>query len=205
MAFPWLTLALLTAVGTAHWWVPLGPSPRPLPAAAQPTPVMLPAELAAAAGRPLVLGDRVVMRTTRGDLTLVLFPEEAPTYTRHFLQEVRFGTFDTEGIWRQEPGQYVQLGGPATDVDNAVGTGRYELLPYWFDHNRLPQVAGSVVMNKRFEDDSGRLLRHEYAIVTEAGGYFPGTVIGQVIEGLDAARALRTGDTLEVAADVSER
>lgn len=204
MAFPWVTLALLTAVGTARWWVPLGPSPRPLPAEPQPTPVLLPEELERAAGGPIALGDRVVLRTTQGDITIVLFPSEAPTYTRHFLQEVHFGTFRSEGIWRRDPGRYVQLGSPDTDVDNAANTGRYDLLPNWFDHNRLPLVAGSVVMNKRFEDEHGRMVRHEYAIITGAGGYFPGTVIGHVIDGLEAAGRLQTGDAIAVAVDVTE-
>ncbi|HEY9855623.1 MAG TPA: peptidylprolyl isomerase, partial [Stenomitos sp.] len=146
----------------------------------------------------------VVLRTTQGDITLVLFPDQAPTYTRHFLQEVRFDTFRNEGIWRRDPGGYVQLGGPDTDVANAAGTGRYELMPTWFDHNRLPQVAGSVVMNKRFEDDDGRMVRHEYALITGNGGYFPGTVIGQVLTGLDAAQRLQTGDAVLMAVDVTE-
>lgn len=204
MAFPWLTLALLAAAGTSRWWIPLGPSPRPLPAERQPTPVLLPEALERAAGHPIALGDRVVLRTTEGDVTIVLFPAEAPTYTRHFLQAVHMGTFRMEGFWRTDPGRYVQLGGPETDVDNAAGTGRYDLLPGAFDHNPLPQVAGSLVMNKRFEGDHGRLVRHEYALVTGEGGYFPGTVIGQVIGGLDAARRLETGDALEVAVDVTE-
>lgn len=204
MAFPWLTLALLTAVGTSGWWLPLGPSPRPLPAEQQGTPVLLPEALEQAAGHPLSLGDRVVLRTTQGDVTIVLFPAEAPTYTRHFLTEVHVGTFRNEGIWRRDAGRYVQLGGPDTDVDNATSTGRYDLLPTTFDHNALPQVAGSLVMNKRFEPDHGRLVRHEYALITGAGGYFPGTVIGHVIDGLDAARRLETGDALLVVADVTE-
>lgn len=204
MAFPWLTLALLTAVGTARWWTPLGPTPRPLPSEPQPTSVSLPAALERAAGGRIALGDRVVLRTSQGDITIVLFPEQAPTYTRHFLQEVHMGTFRMEGIWRRDPGRYVQLGGPDTDVDNGADTNRYDLMPTWFDHNALPQVAGSLVMNKRFENEHGRLMRHEYALITGAGGHFPGTVIGHVIEGLDVAQRLQTGDAIEVAVDMTE-
>ncbi len=204
MAFPWVTLAILAAVGSSRWWIPLGPSPRPLPAELQPSPIVLPAELEAAAGHPIALGDRVVLRTTQGDITIVLFPSEAPTYVRHFLQEVHLGTFRSEGIWRRDAGRYVRLGSPDTDWDDAVDTGRYDLLPGWFDYNRLPQVAGSLVMDKDFEDEDGRLVRHSYALITGPGGYYPGTVIGHVIAGLDAAQRLQTGDAIAVAVDVTE-
>lgn len=195
MAVPWLMLVLVGVVATSPLYVKRGPVPAPLPAAPDPS-VVLPAALEKAAGHPLALGSRLRIKTTQGEITVVLFPAEAPTFTRHFLKEVDFGTFTSEGFWRIER-SYVQLGGPDTDVDNGSGTFMYTLMPTTFDHNRLPQVAGALVMDRAFSPDAEpAFVRHRYGIVKEDGAGFPGTVIGQVIEGLEVARRLGPRDAI---------
>jgi cyclophilin family peptidyl-prolyl cis-trans isomerase len=193
MAVPWLMLVLVGVVAASPLYVKSGPVPAPLQAAPDPA-VVLPGALEQAAGHPLALGARLRIRTTQGDMTVVLFPTEAPTYTRHLLEEVAFGTFTSESLWRIAP-SYVQLGGPDVDVDTGSGTHLYTMLPTTFDHNRLPQVAGALVMDRAFAPDvRPRLIRHRYGIVKEDGAGFPGTVIGQVIEGLEVARRLGPRD-----------
>lgn len=193
MAVPWLMLVLLGVVSTSPLVVKSGPVPAPLPGAPDPA-VPLPPALERAAGHPLALGTRLVIRTTQGDIVAVLFPAEAPTYTRHLIKEVDFGTFTSESFWRIER-SYVQLGGPDTDVDNGSSTYAYALMPTTFDHNRLPQVAGALVMDRAFSPDATpAFVRHRYAIVKEDGAGFPGTVVGQVIAGLDVARRLGPRD-----------
>lgn len=195
MVVPWLMLVLVGVVATSPLYVQGGPVPAPLPGALDPT-VALPPALEQAAGHPLLLGTRLRFKTTQGDISVVLFPAEAPTFTRHFLKEVDFGTFTSEGFWRIER-SYVQLGGPDTDVDNGAGTHLYPLMPTTFDHNRLPQVAGALVMDRAFSPDaSPAFVRHRYGILKEDGAGFPGTVIGQVIEGLDVARRLGPRDAI---------
>ncbi|MBO9541235.1 peptidylprolyl isomerase [bacterium] len=195
MVVPWLMLVLVGVVATGPLYVPRGPVPAPLPAVVDPN-VVLPPALEKAAGHPLAIGPRLRIKTSQGDITVVLFPAEAPTYTRHFLKEVEFGTFSAEGFWRISP-SYVQLGGPDTDVDNGSGTYQYALMPTTFDHNRLPQVAGALVMDRQFTPDAEpAFVRHRYGIVKADGAGFPGTVIGQVIEGLDVARRLGPRDAI---------
>ncbi|HEY9898444.1 MAG TPA: peptidylprolyl isomerase [Pantanalinema sp.] len=195
MAVPWLMLVLAGVVAASPLYVKRGPVPDPLPATPDPS-VALPSALEKAAGHPLALGARLRISTTQGAITVVLFPAEAPSYTRHFLKEVDFGTFTSEGFWRIAS-SYVQLGAPDTDVDNGSGTHSYALMPTTFDHNRLPQLAGALVMDRAFSQDATpAFVRHRYGIVKEDGAGFPGTVIGQVIEGLDVARRLGPRDAI---------
>lgn len=204
MAVPWLVLAVLAGSIASPFLLHKGPVPEPLRGMPQPTPVVLPAAYTAAGGHPLTLGDRVLLRTTQGDVTVVLFPDEAPTFTRHFLKTVAWGRLDNEGIGPNSPGRYVELGSPYTDVNTGALTFKYDLMPHAFDTNSLPELPGSLVMNRRFvPQGEGGFVRNEYALITGPGGYFPGVVIGYVVAGLDVASRLGTGQAILVAADVS--
>jgi cyclophilin family peptidyl-prolyl cis-trans isomerase len=204
MAFPWFPVIVGLLASASRFWVHLDPAPRPLPPEPSSAGFVLPPALSAAAHHPIALGDQILFDTSEGTFTVVLFPAEAPTYTRHLLELVNERGFRQEGIWRRQPGDYVELGGPDTDLHTAAFTSTYALLPTSFDTNALPEVMGSLVLNRRIElHGRDQVVRDDYAIVTDPGGYFPGTVIGQVVIGLDVARRLHPGSTLNGAIDLN--
>jgi cyclophilin family peptidyl-prolyl cis-trans isomerase len=65
--------------------------------------------LAAAAEKPRLADERVLLRTNRGDLVLALYPDVAPKHVAQILKLVRLGVYDSTFINRVEPGYVVQL------------------------------------------------------------------------------------------------
>lgn len=166
--------------------------PVPLPLAAEPLEVPLPEAYGAVRS-----GPQIMLLTTRGPVRLVLFSEAAPRFALHLLREVQLGTFTGAWVGRVARGSYVELGDEDLDYDTGGGSHRYELMATAFDHNALPQLAGSVIMERGFSPE--RAVRTRYAIVTADGGYHPGTVVGHVVEGLSAVRDLGTQDRVRLA------
>lgn len=191
MVFPWLAAAILGAGLASSWLWAKGPVPAPLEATTG--EIALPGAYAAV-DHPVATGAEVRLLTSQGEATAVLFPVEAPTYARHFLRQVRWGIFTSAGFERVQPADYVELGGEASDEATGGGTHAYDLLPHSFDFNRLPRAAGALIMDRSFTE--ARTVRTRYAILTAAGGGFPGTVVGQVIDGLDVIRRLSPRDAL---------
>lgn len=175
MALNWLTFTWFLAGLAAPMFLPKAPAPAPLPPMS------------------------VVVETSRGPIAIDLLTEKAPAYTRHFLREVDWGSFRSEGVWKREPGRFVQLGSPATDIHHGPTT--VGQLGRSFETTPGPKLPGSLVMNRRFDTD-GDFIRTEYALITGAEGDFPGAVIGIVTAGMDVARELRQGDVIH---DISIR
>ena len=61
------------------------------------------------AGQPHGPRERVILRTTAGDLLLALYPEVAPQHVGQILELVRLGAYDTVEVFRIVPGFIVQL------------------------------------------------------------------------------------------------
>lgn len=175
MAIPWLMVTWLGLGLASPYFLSKPPAPAPLPSLS------------------------VVLETSRGPITIDLLTLQAPSYTRHFLREVDWGSFRSEGIWRRDPGHYVQLGSPDTDIHSGPTTAGQ--LSVNFETTQGPKLPGSLVMNRRFDPD-GDFIRTEYAIITGPGGYFPGAVIGIVTDGMDIAREMQPGDVIR---DISMR
>jgi cyclophilin family peptidyl-prolyl cis-trans isomerase len=64
---------------------------------------------ARAAQHPRLADERVLLRTSRGDLVLALYPEVAPRHTAQILSLVRLGVYDSTYVYRVEPGFVAQL------------------------------------------------------------------------------------------------
>ena len=64
---------------------------------------------ATGADSPRIGDERVLLRTTRGDLVLAFYPDVAPKHIAQILKLVRMGVYDSTWIQRVEPNYVVQL------------------------------------------------------------------------------------------------
>jgi len=130
------------------------------------------------------------IKTKRGDIVFTFFPEDAPTTVASFMKLARSGFYDGLTFHRVEPGFVIQGGCP-----HGTGTGGpgYHLKAEFNDRRH---DAGAVAMARAQSPDSAgsqfyvcledaHFLDHQY------------TVFGHVREGMDVAKQIRPGDTME--------
>ncbi len=131
---------------------------------------------------------RVRIRTTRGDIYAVLYPDDAPYTVAAFLDLVRAGFYNGLTFHRVVPNFVVQGGDPRGD-----GTGgppftlRSECSPRSFTRGILG-IASSG------KDTEGS----QFFIMHSAAPHLDGryTVFGQVVEGMNIADLLEVGDRI---------
>ena len=130
----------------------------------------------------------VVLRTTRGNIELELWPDQAPATVASFLALARKGTYDNLTFHRVIAGFVSQGGDPRGDGNGGPG---YALPSEW---TRLPYDAGTVGMAHAGKDTGGCqfFLTHRPHPHLD-GGY---TVFGRVTKGLDGVQAMQQGDII---------
>lgn len=128
-----------------------------------------------------------VMKTTRGDITLSLYPKDAPNAVNNFLSKAKAGFYNNLIFHRVED-WVVQGGDPKGD-----GTGG-GLMPT--EINSLPFVAGSLGVARgrdiRISNDS------QFFIVKKDADwlYTQYTNFGIVTKGMDVVDKLEVGDKI---------
>ena len=144
--------------------------------------------------------ERVVLRTTAGDLVLALYPSLAPQHVGQFLELVRLGAYDTVEIFRVVPGFIVQLAEVdsrrlplTTEQRSAIGDIPLEL-------SELLHRRGMLSMARR-EDDSGS-ARTSFSILVGDSPHLDGkyTIFGHVEAGFDVLEEMT-----KVARDENDR
>lgn len=165
-------------------------------------------------------GDEVaVMKTSKGEITIELFGEDAPIHVANFVELARKGFYDKTKFHRFEPGFVVQGGDPQTkdftseEVSQTVaqqqtgqaapnapmfGTGGPGyFIKGEFDPQENPQkhVLGALGMARSQSPDSaGSQFYFALQPLPQLdGGY---TVFGVVTEGQDVMQKLRIGDEI---------
>jgi cyclophilin family peptidyl-prolyl cis-trans isomerase len=128
---------------------------------------------------------RVVLHTSAGDLTLSLFPRQAPRTVEQFLRLARAGVFDTTHLFSIAPGFLVQSSW-AYDRSRRLSEAQRSLI------RRIPLEAGAIKhqrgvlsMSRDAKDpDSGET---SYCIMLGPAPQMDGkyTVFGQVESGFD--------------------
>lgn len=139
----------------------------------------------ASASEPEVSRERVVLRTTAGDLVLVLYRGAAPQHVGQFLQLVRLGAYDTVEIFRVIPGFVVQL----AEVDsrrlpiNAAQAAAIHNLP--LELSGLLHRRGMLSMARRENDTMS--ARTSFSILLGDAPHLNGkyTIFGYVESGYD--------------------
>jgi cyclophilin family peptidyl-prolyl cis-trans isomerase len=59
--------------------------------------------------RPRLADERILLRTTMGDVVLALYPDVAPRHVQQLLELVRLGVYDTSWFFRVDPRFVIQL------------------------------------------------------------------------------------------------
>ncbi len=131
---------------------------------------------------------RVLVMTTKGELTLELFAEDAPLTVENFIGLAKRGFFDDLAFHRVVPNFVVQGGDPRGDGDGGPG---YQIR---CEINERPFLRGSVGMALSGKDTGGSqwFICHLPQPHLD-GGY---TCFGQVVAGLEALDQLARQDRI---------
>ena len=131
------------------------------------------------------------IKTNKGDITVELYPDAAPKTVNNFVFLAQDGFYDGVTFHRVIPGFVAQGGDP-------TGTGRGGP-GYQFEDevegNPHTHEAGSLSMANAGPNTNGS----QFFIVYEPQPHLNGkhTVFGQVVDGMDVARSLEEGDTMQ--------
>lgn len=130
---------------------------------------------------------QVMLETSRGTITVELFPDSAPKTVARFTELARKGFYNGLAFYRVLPRFLVQTGDPSGDGTGGSG----QSLPAEFNDRK--HVAGTVGMARRHDPDSAD---SQFYICLETQPFLDGeyTVFGQVIEGLDLLPKIQERD-----------
>jgi len=134
-------------------------------------------------------GMQAVLETSRGSITLELFPEIAPKTVARFGELVKKGFYNGLTFYRVLPKFLLQSGDPSEDGTGGSG----QSLPAEF--NERKHIAGTVGMARRHDPDSAD---SQFYICLEPQPFLDGkyTVFGQVIEGLELLSKIQERDSV---------
>ena len=144
--------------------------------------------------------ERVVLRTTAGDLVLALYPSLAPQHVGQFLELVRLGAYDTVDFFRVVPGFIVQLG----EVDSRrlplTTEQRSAIRKIPLELSELQHRRGMLSMARREEDPGS--ARTSFSILVGDAPHLDGkyTIFGHVEAGYDVLEEMT-----KVARDKNDR
>lgn len=132
---------------------------------------------------------RVKLTTSRGDVVIELFENEAPQAVANFLTLVKQGYYKDVPFHRVLPGFMAQGGDP-------TGTGRggpgYSIRCECFGPNYRKHFRGSLSMAHAGRDTGGSQFFLTFVPTTNLDGRH--TVFGRVVEGMDVAASLKRRD-----------
>ncbi len=134
---------------------------------------------------------RAVMTTSKGDITIDLFPKEAPNTVANFYVLASDGYYDGLAFHRVIPGFVAQGGCP--EGTGAGGPGW--VIPCETKGNPHKHKTGSLSMAHRGKDTGGS----QFFLVLAPQPHLDGvhTVFGQVSAGLDVMQDLEIGDEIK--------
>ena len=133
-------------------------------------------------------GYRAVLETSRGPITIELFPDRAPGHVRAFLRLAQAGVLDGTSFHRVVKGFVVQTGflstrGPLSEKQQKL------VRPLPPEFNDTPHEKGIVSM--AHGDDPGSATTSFFIVTGNASGLNGKyTVFGRVVEGMDVVEAI---------------
>ena len=145
-----------------------------------------PSALMAAATK--LRGARVVLETTRGNIEIMLFPDEAPVHCVNFATLVMKGFYDGKSWHRVVPGFVIQGGCPRGDGWGGPGY----VLPD--EIGTRPYVRGTVGMPKAGDDTGGCQIFITHIPTPHLDGRY--TVYGQMLSGFATLDKIRVDDLI---------
>ncbi|MBI5185323.1 MAG: peptidylprolyl isomerase [Nitrospinae bacterium] len=133
----------------------------------------------------------VTLETSKGEITIELYPKNAPVTVANFLKLIGRKFYDGLTFHRYEPNFVIQGGDPKGD-----GTGGPGYTVKDEHQNGLIHVKGAVAMARTMAPNSAG---SQFYICLEKIPHLDNqyTVFGQVVQGMDVALQLRAGDTMK--------
>ena len=140
---------------------------------------------------------RVLMKTSKGDITLELFENEAPNTVANFISLAEKGFYDGLTFHRVMAGFMAQGGDPA---GNGTGGPGYSIACECYKPNHRCHFRGSLSMAHAGRDTGGSQFFLTFAPRPNLNGLH--TVFGRVIDGMDVLAEIqrRNPDDKEAAA-----
>ena len=156
---------------------------------------------------------QVLFKTTKGDILLELFENEAPNTVANFIALVEAKEYDKVKFHRVIPNFMAQGGDPLSkDEDprnDGTGGPGYVIKCECYQPNARMHFRGSLSMAHAGKDSGGSQFflthlptAHLNPNKEEQRGH---TVFGRIVKGLDVAAALEVGDVIESAKVVRKR
>ena len=157
---------------------------------------------------------RVLFKTTKGDIEIELFENEAPNTVANFISLVEGKKYDGVGFHRVLPNFMAQGGDPNTLDDDPTNDGQggpgYTIACECYTPKTRMHFQGSLSMAHAGKDTGGSqfFLTH---LPTSHLNYVEGkensnhTVFGRVTKGMDVALSIRAGDKIESAEVIRKR
>ncbi len=185
-------------VGTYPFEEPSAPDPQTFPLSNAPLP-----DTAAAMNGPAPgPHPRVLIRTTRGDVVVRLYPEWAPSTVANFIALAQSGYFDGNRWFRIVPNFVTQTGDPTGDPDSEAGY----TIPA--EENPVEQRSGIIAMgldykdNKPLRDSAGTQFYITLSPQPYLGRDF--SVFGEVESGFDAIANLVESDRMTLVRRIAD-
>ena len=134
--------------------------------------------------------ESVILKTAKGNITIKLYPNEAPNTVTRFLKLVQDGFYDDLKFHRVHPKFLIQTGDPTGTGNGGSG----EKLKAEF--NKLQHIKGTVALARKPEDiDSGDSQFYiSLTTLTHLDSNY--TVFGQVVNGLETLDKINLNDKI---------
>jgi cyclophilin family peptidyl-prolyl cis-trans isomerase len=177
---------------------PSAPDPETFPLSNAP----LPDSAAAMNGPAPGPHPRVLIRTTKGDVVVRLYPEWAPSTVANFIALSQSGYFDNNRWFRIVPNFVTQTGDPTGDPDSEAGY----TIPA--EENPVEQRSGIIAMgldykdNKPLRDSAGTQFYITLSPQPYLGRDF--SVFGEVESGFDVIANLIESDRMTLVRRISD-
>lgn len=132
---------------------------------------------------------KVKMSTSKGDIDLVLYPEEAPGTVSNFLKEAKRKYYNNKTFHRVVPNFVIQGGCPRGDGYGSLDyTIRSEFFPFNYDE------AGYIGMASVGKNTEGVQFFITHSAAPHLDGKY--TIFGKVINGMDVVHKIEVGDKI---------
>lgn len=151
---------------------------------------------------------RVRLKTSRGDIELELFEDQAPNTVANFISLVEKGFYDGSPFHRVIPNFMAQVGMPGQKFGGTDGPG-YTIGCECYRPDARRHFAGTLSMAHAGKDTGGSqfFITHLPTphLDKEVRPESVHTVFGRVVSGMDVVAAIQQGDSIESASVLRKR
>jgi peptidylprolyl isomerase len=132
---------------------------------------------------PAIGDERILLRTSRGDLVVGLYDGVAPKHAAQIRKLVRLGVYDSTTIFRVEPGFVAQITNAQNRQQPLTAEQSKAIAPIPAEFSKLPHRTGTVSMAR--DDDDVNSAETSFSFVLGRSPHLDRkyTVIGEVEHG----------------------